>query len=447
MKDKNEVFERMPVAKAYFKFALPVVFSMVISLVYNMVDTYFIAKTGNTNLVAGVAIGAPVFTLMIAVGDIFGLGGSSVISRLFGQQKDEDGKRLSVFCFYAALITGIVVTVVMLLCRTPILTFLGAKKDTFAYAKDYYTWIVLGAPFIIVSFTPANQLRTEGFSTASMIGSVIGAVVNIALDPIFISVLGYGAAGAAMATVIGNICTDLYYVWFLLKRSQRLSIHLKLLSISGRELRNILAIGIPASITNIAQSFCVLVTNRYLVPYGTDKVAAMGIAMKVSMIAVLMMIGFAFGVQPLIGYNYGAKNMVRLRQTLRFSYIFECTFSLGMTVILWLAAPMLIRLFMNDAAVVSIGTPMLRRLILGLACYAFTLVTTCTFQASGKALGAFILSISGQGIIYALAMAVLSRFLGYAGIISTQPVSDVITSVLAVVLFFTSFYKEIRRKK
>lgn len=307
MEQKNALFEQMPVRKAFFKLALPVVLSMVVSLVYNMVDTYFIAKTGNAHLVAGVALGSPVFTLMIAVGDIFGLGGSSFISRLFGQKRDQDGKRLSVFCFYGALFTGVGITALLLLLRTPLLTMLGAQADTVQYARDYYTWIAVGAPFIILSFTPCNQLRTEGFANASMIGSVLGAVVNIVLDPVLIFGCKLGAAGAAIATVIGYVFTDLYYVWFLIRRSRHLSVNIRLLRVSRREVGQVFAIGIPASITNIAQSFCVLITNRFLVPYGTDKVAAMGIALKVSMIAVLILIGFAFGVQPLIGYNYSTE--------------------------------------------------------------------------------------------------------------------------------------------
>lgn len=181
---ENELFEKAPVPKAYFTLALPVVFSMVVSLVYNMVDTYFIAQTGNTNLVAGVSLSAPVFTLMIALGDIFGLGGSSVISRLFGEKKDEDGKRLSVFCFYAAILCGIVVTIVMMMLREPILYVLGADQDTISYASGYFTYIVLGAPFIILSFTPSNLLRTEGFATAAMTGNILGAIVNMILDPV-----------------------------------------------------------------------------------------------------------------------------------------------------------------------------------------------------------------------------------------------------------------------
>ena len=200
---------------------------MIISLVYNMVDTYFIAQTGNTNLIAGVSLGAPIFTFMIAIGDIFGLGGSSVISRLFGEKRDDDGKRLSAFCFYASLFFGIFITIIMMLFKNPILNLLGADSETYYHASQYYTYIVLGAPAIILYFTPTNLLRTEGFATASMKGSILGSVVNIILDPIFIQVLGMGAKGAAIATVIGNVCADAYYIWFLLRKSKRLSVNFK----------------------------------------------------------------------------------------------------------------------------------------------------------------------------------------------------------------------------
>ena len=211
---------------------------------------------------------------------------------------------------------------------TPILYLLGADTETFAYASQYFTVIVLGAPFIIVSYTPANLLRTEGFATASMTGTILGAIVNMILDPLFISVLKLGAAGAAIATVIGNIGADLFFLWFLLARSKRLSIKLAKFHIQSDEIRQIFAIGIPASITNLMQSFGMALTNRFLLPYGNDKVAAMGIVMKINLIAVLIMVGFAFGAQPLIGYNYGAKNHSRLKEILRFCYAFECGIAL-----------------------------------------------------------------------------------------------------------------------
>lgn len=440
---EKEWFEKAPVHKAYFKFSLPVVCGMMISLVYNMVDTWFIARTGNTDLVAGVALGAPVFILMVALGDMFGLGGASLISRLFGQQKDDEGRKISIFCFYAAIITGVIVAALMLLFRQPILHLLGAGQDTMEYASGYYTYIVMGAPLIILSFTPNNQLRTEGFSTQSMLGGVIGSVVNIVLDPVFIFGFGWGAAGAAAATVIGYICTDIYYLWILLRRTKKLSADIREFRIVPSELLQILAIGIPACITNLMQSFGMTMLNRFLLPYGNDKVAAMGIVTKTNLIANFVIIGFAFGAQPLIGYNYGAGNRDRMKKILRFCYSFECCIAVAISGIMSLAAPYLLRMFIADEYIADIGTPMLRMQQTGIVFMAIVLVTTVTFQAAGKAWGAFLLSVSRQGVIFAAVIFAASRMFGYTGVLMSQPVADLFTALLAIVLFAKSVYKEL----
>lgn len=440
---EKEWFEKAPVHKAYFKFSLPVVCGMMISLVYNMVDTWFIARTGNTDLVAGVALGAPVFILMVALGDMFGLGGASLISRLFGQQKDDEGRKISIFCFYAAIITGVIVAALMLLFRQPILHLLGAGQDTMEYASGYYTYIVMGAPLIILSFTPNNQLRTEGFSTQSMLGGVIGSVVNIVLDPVFIFGFGWGAAGAAAATVIGYICTDIYYLWILLRRTKKLSADIREFRVVPSELLQILAIGIPACITNLMQSFGMTMLNRFLLPYGNDKVAAMGIVTKTNLIANFVIIGFAFGAQPLIGYNYGAGNRDRMKKILRFCYSFECCIAVAISGIMSLAAPYLLRMFIADEYIADIGTPMLRMQQTGIVFMAIVLVTTVTFQAAGKAWGAFLLSVSRQGVIFAAVIFAASRMFGYTGVLMSQPVADLFTALLAIVLFARSVYREL----
>ena len=218
---QEEIFEKYPIPKAYFKLALPVVFSMVISLVYNMVDTYFIAGTGNTDLVAGVALGSPIFTLMIALGDIFGLGGSFFYFQAFlGEKRYEDAKRISVFSFYGAIVSGVAVAAVLMIFRSLVLGLLGASEATWEYASQYYTCIALGAPFIIVALTPSNQLRTEGFATASMVGSVLGAVVNIILDPIMIFVLGLGCGRRSYSDRDRKCLYRYFFVWFLIKRAK-----------------------------------------------------------------------------------------------------------------------------------------------------------------------------------------------------------------------------------
>lgn len=432
---ENELFERAPVPRAYFKMALPVVFSMVVSLIYNMVDTFFIARTQNASLVAGVSLCAPVFTLMIALGDIFGLGGSSAISRLFGQKKDEDGRRLSGFCFYAAILCGIVVAAVMMAFQTPILHLLGAGDETMEYASDYYRYLVLGSPFIIVSLTPSNLIRTEGLAVESMTATIAGSVANIVLDPIFIFGLNMGAGGAAIATVLGNVVTDVLLVWFVKHKSRKLTVSCRNIRVTRRELASVLAIGIPASVTNIMQSFGTALLNRSLVQYGSERVAAMGIALKINMIVALVMVGFAFGAQPLLGYNYGARNRQRLNAVIRFDLLVEILFSAVTAALLALFAPQIIRIFMQDSEIISAGSLMLRCLLVSTPLVGVVLVFTTLFQAEGRALPALILSVSRQGVLFALCLAVLSALAGYHGVICAQAASDVLTAAIAAGLY------------
>ena len=431
---QNELFESAFVPKAYMKLALPVVLSMMVSLVYNMVDTYFIALTGKQELVAGVSLAAPIFTLMIAFGDIFGLGGSSLISRLFGEKREEEAKRASAFCLWAAIGFGIFVTIVLLVFRTPILKLLGTDAATFEYAGEYYTWIAVGAASIILGLVPSNILRTEGLAMQAMAGSILGSIVNIILDPVFIFGLGQGAAGAAMATVIGNVIADVYYIYVMNKKAKRLSVSLKEIKIPGTMIRDILVIVIPASITNLMQSIMIMITNHYLIAYGTDKVAAMGIALKANMISAFILVGFAFGGQPLVGYNYGARNKKRLKEILRFAYLFEAGLALVFTISISVFAPAIIKIFMNQSDIITNGAMMLRFQQLGMVFMAVTLVSTCVCQSVGSAAGAFALSISRQGVLYAISLMVLNAIFGYTGIIATQACADVLTAVIALAI-------------
>ncbi|MDO4491753.1 MAG: MATE family efflux transporter [Lachnospiraceae bacterium] len=445
---ENALFEKVPVPKAYMTLALPVVFSMMVTLIYNMVDTWFIALTGVTELVAGTSLVVPIFTMMIAFGDIFGLGGASLISRLFGEKRDAEAKQTCAFCFWAAIAFGLAVTFMLLLFRTPILTVLGADASTMQHSSGYYTWIAVGAAAIILGLVPSNLLRTEGLAKQAMFGSILGSVANIILDPIFIFVLGQGAAGAAMATVLGNILADCYYAYAVVKYSRRLSISLGDIRLNGHlpgigMIRSILVIGIPASITNLMQSFMIMMTNKYLLPYGTDKIAAMGIAMKVNMITMLILVGFAFGGQPLIGYNYGARNQKRLKEILRFAYIFMAGAAVVLSAVMCLFAPAIIGFFMQDVSIIEHGALMLRFQQMGMLFMAVTLVSTCVCQSVGNALGAFALSISRQGVIYILVLAAMSTLAGYQGVLVSQAIADLLTAAMALVII-RGFMKKIK---
>ena len=432
--NRNALFETTPVPKAFLTLALPVVMSKIISMIYNMVDIYFIGRTGNANLVAGVSICAPVFLLMVSLGDLFGLGGSSVMSRLFGQKKDEDGKRVSSFTFYSAIATGVLITVIMLIFQTPILHMLGAEGEVLSYAAEYYIWIALGAPFVILTLIPTNQLRTEGLANIAMIGSIVGSVVNMVLDPVFIFGLGMGAGGAAIATVLGNIVTDIIFVVCIRKKSQKLTVDIKMAKVDLAIVGAVFAIGLPSSLNNLMNSFGTALLNRGLASYGADKVAAMGIASKVNMMVAMIMIAFAFGAQALIGYNYGAGNRARLREILKFDLLVQMLIAIAGGALLMIFAPSMIRLFMNDAVIVEAGTLILRRMLLGLPFTGIFLVCSTLFMSAGKSLPTLIMSLSRQGIVFAAVLFILSRTLGYTGVITAQPVADMLSALLAVAL-------------
>lgn len=431
----QDLFEHTSIKKAYFTLSLPVVLSSVVNLVYNLVDTFFVSQTQNPNLVAGVSQGAPLFTMLIAIGDIFGLGGSSVISRLFGEHKYDQGRHVSAYCFYAPMVVGVLVTILMFIFQTPFLHLLGASSSTWEFARQYYLVIAIGAPAIIFYFSPVNILRTEGLAFQSMEASIIGTVVNILLNPFFIFTCGFGAAGSALATVIANILSDILMIYFLLRKSTHLSTSIHEVKISPHLQTEIYAIGIPASITNLMATFAVALSNDFLIKYGSATVAAMGISLKISMVANMIFVGFAFGAQPLIGYTYGAKDFKRFYQAFKLELTVVCGIALCATIVMFAAAPLIIRGFMHDPIVIREGTTMIRWLVSSSALAGAILSLTTIFQSMGKPLPAFILSFCRQGFIFALSMVILSHLFGYQGILAAQAVSDLLTALLAIALF------------
>ena len=439
MEERLRAGESIP--RIYFSLALPNVLSMVVTIFYNMADTYFIAQTQNADLVAGVSLCAPLFTLLMAFGNIFGQGGCSLVSRLLGQKSEGGVRSVSAFCFYAAALTGVASGAVMLLLREPILALLGADASSVTFASDYYIWLATGAPFVVINFVHSNLLRAAGLPTKSMTGSILGAVVNIVLDPILISVCGLGAAGAAIATVIGYVCTVTYFLIVIVRRCPQFS--LRPSGVPPRFAGQIFGIGIPAALTNLTQSLSVILVNQALLPYGNDKIAAMGIVMKVSMVAVLVMVAFSFGGQPLVGYLYGAGEMARLRELLRFCLRFVCGLSAALGAVLIAGAPVFMGLFLKDAAIIQDGTLMLRLQVAGLAFGAAAQVLMIFFQATGKVGAAFFLSISRQGVLFVAVLAVMVPLFHYTGIIAAQLAADVLNVGVAVLLYRFSLRREL----
>ena len=439
--DEKCIFDTNRLIPTYFKLALPVVFSMVVTLVYNLADTYFIAKTNDAMLVAGVSLCAPLFTILMAFGNIFGQGGSSLISRLLGGRDQEGVSRVSAFCFYFAILTGVFLAVPLLLLRRPVLGLLGASADTYEHAEAYYLVIVAGAPLVILSFIHSNLMRSEGMAALSMTGTVAGSLLNMILDPIFISFLGWGAAGAAVATVLGYVLTDALCLYFVRKKSAVLSVDVRKAHVDSSELTQILSVGFTAALTNIASSVCVIFMNQYLLPLenGDEKIAALGIVLKVTMVVQLILVGFSFGGVPLFGFLYGAKEKEKLNRLLRFCTLFLCGLALAESLAVFLLATPLMRVFMDNASIISNGAVMLRWQIAGMVFCAVVLLYTCLFQASGQALNALMMSLSRQGLLFVLVFLAATAAAGYEGFLASQLIADFLSAALAIVLFKKAF--------
>lgn len=431
----EQLFEHESIPKVYMQLALPVVLGMVASMVYNLADTFFVAKTGNANLVAGIALGTPLFSFMLAVGDIFGLGGSAIISQLLGKKQHLDSAHLSSFCFYAAIAFSLLLTVLMLVFERSLLKLLGVTAATYPYAAGFYRMMALGSVFIIVSLVPGNIIRTEGLAAKSMVATLAGTFLTILLDPLFLFVFHWGAAGVGLANVIGYALNTSLLVYFMVKDCQILTLSPHQWQVTASAVRAVLKIGIPASLTNFMQSFGVMLLNNYLARYGTVAVAAMGIVLKIYMVVMLIMVGFAFGAQPLIGYNYGAKNKARFHAILRFDFLIEVIYASGCALLLMVFSPQLVALFMNQAPIVALGTKMLRWLLITAPFVGAILVFTTVFQSLGKATGALIMAISRQGIIFAIVIVLLAWLFGLQGVILAQPVADMVTFLIGFGLY------------
>ena len=403
----EELFVKAPVKKVYFQLALPVVLGMLTTMIYSLADTMFVAKTGDPNLVAGITIGAPLFTFLLAVADIFGLGGSSVISRLFGEKNYTLSRRVSSFSIYWGILTSIVLTVLLLWFEKPILLILGAKATTYQDAAAFYRVLAVGAFAVVFSVIPQNLIRTEGLAFQAMLASMIGTILAIILDPIFLFGLKMGALGVGIANVTGYLVTDLILVYFIWQRAQYVSLDPRLARLDGQTVKEVIAIGIPSSITNFAQTFGMALLNSSLAVYGAQQVAAMGITQKIYGVVILVIVGFTFGAQPLIGYNYGAKNWSRLKEILHFDMLVQIVYAILVGGVLIIAAHPVTGLFMNKPEIVTAGAYMLRATLLTTPLVGLILVYTTVFQSIGNAWAAFAMAVSRQGIIYFIALEIL----------------------------------------
>ena len=433
--DEHELMGKLKVSKAVAKMAVPSVISSIVTVVYNMADTFFVGQTGDPLQVAAVSLTNPIFILMMAFANMFGMGGSAVLSMALGAKDERRAKNASSFVTYASLIVGVVFALILIVFMDPILALFGANAETYEFAGGYTFHIAYGAPFIIWSAAASFIVRAEGASREAMIGSMIGTIANIVLDPIFISVLGQGTAGAAIATTIGNVLASGYYLWYFLRKSRMLSISWRYFTVRGGILTKICSSGLPTAIFSALMSVSTIVLNQLLVVYGNDPVAAIGIVFKANMFITFLQMGLANGVQPLLGYNYGAGNMERFREVE--SYTKKCCLAAGViaTVLYFVFREEIISLFISDSDVIAYGVQMLIAYMLSGPVIGILFVNMNCMQSVGHAFPATVLSVLRQGILLIPLLYLLRALFGLNGVILGQSVTDYIAVILSIFMW------------
>ena len=412
--------------------AIPSVISSLVTVIYNMADTFFVGRTGDALQVAAVSLTNPIFILLMAFANMFGMGGSAVASVALGKKDEKRVKNVTAFVFYGSVIVGLVCMAALLLFMRPILTLFGANAETYEFAKGYTLHISYGAPFIIWSAASSFILRVEGASKEAMIGNMIGTIANIVLDPIFISTFGMGAAGAAIATTIGNVLACLYYLWYFLKKSRLFSIHFRYFTCRNGILVKICTIGLPTAIFSGLMSVSTIILNQILVAYGNAPVAAIGIVFKANMFITFLQMGLANGVQPLFGYNYGSGDKERFQAVERFTKICCVIVGVASVILYYIGKDPIIRIFIDDNEVVAYGVQMLIGYMLSGPVIGILFTNMNCMQSVGHAFPATVLSVLRQGILLIPLLYLLNALFGLNGVIYGQSITDYIAVLLSI---------------
>lgn len=447
MQDKTtEIFRDAPVPRAVISNVVPSIISMIMVLVYNLADTFFIGQTKDAYMVAAVSVATPVFLIFMAVGMLFGIGGTSLISRMLGEGKSQKAKNTSAFCFWTGLTIGVIAMIMIWIFVKPICQMVGASEETTGYASQYLNIVAVGIPFLIVSNSFSNIIRSEGAAKTAMAGMVIGNLINIVLDPLMILAFGWNVAGAAIATVIGNVFSAVFYVCHVLSKKSLLSVSWKDYQAANGIATGVMAIGIPASLNSILMSVSNIIINNVMAVYGDMAVAGLGVAMKVNMIVVMLLIGLGTGIQPLLGYCFGAGNRKRYLAVLRFSICLAFALSAVMTVVCYCGAGPLVSAFLEDPDAYEYGISFARIYIYSGPVMGILFVFINAIQSTGAAIPSLILSVSRQGLLYIPILLTFRQIFDSARMLAAaQPVTDYLAATLAVILFIMTYKKYFRK--
>ena len=441
---KTLLFEETPIPKTVMTLAVPTILSSLVMVLYNLADTYFVGMIDDPIQNAAVTLAGPVLLAFNAINNLFGVGSSSMMSRAMGRKDLDTVYRSSAFGFYCSLLCGILFSVLFTAFKQPLLTILGAEQETIEATSAYLKWTVTyGAAPAILNVVIAYMIRAEGATLHASIGTMSGCILNMILDPIFILPWGLdmGAEGAGLATFLSNCMACLYFfvLLFLKRKNTYVCVRPSMFRPSKAIVLGVFAVGIPASVQNLLNVTGTTVLNNFTAGFGSDAVAAMGIAQKINMVPLYIAMGFSQGIMPVISYNYASGNIPRMKETLLFTAKISLTFMAVVTIGFYVGAESLIQLFMDNEVIIEYGGSFMKGLCIALPFLCIDFLAVGVFQACGMGGKAFIFALMRKIVLEIPAMFALNAIFPLYGLAYAQPVAEFTLAIAAVAVLVRMF--------
>ncbi len=451
-KTKTHLFENKPIPAAVASLALPTVMSSLVMILYNLADTYFIGMLDDPVQNAAVTLSAPVLLAFNAVNNLFGVGGSSMMSRALGKKDYRTVRESSAFSFYGALMCSIMFSLLFLFFGKKILMILGADSETLDATMTYIKWtVVFGAVPAILQTTMAYIIRSEGYSALASIGTISGCLLNIILDPIFALPFGLGmeVEGVALATFISNCLSCTYFlvlVIFVLRKKTSISISPKDFHIRKPVVSGIFTVGISACVQNLLNVTGVTILTNSVSAFGTTAIAAMGIVQKITQVPIYIFLGVSQGVAPLIAYNYASKNYKRMRNTVTFTGTLITSLATAAVIVLFLGGEGIITLFMKNEEVVICGAGLIKGFCAALPFLCLDFLAVGVFQSLGNGKNAMIFAVTRKIILEIPALIILNKLFPLYGLSWAQFCSELVLAIVAVIIM-RNIFKKLEKEK
>ncbi|NDL66447.1 MATE family efflux transporter [Anaerotalea alkaliphila] len=427
-----------PVSKLLLQFSIPAIVGMVIMALYNVVDRIFIGNSPDIGAIGigAIALGMPIMTFMMALGMLIGIGGGALASIRLGEGNPKESEHILGNSATAIVLLTAAAAVLFLLFLDPLLRMFGASDEILPYSKDYLRIILAGSVFGSLTMAMNNFIRVDGRPKTAMLTMALGAGINIVLDPLFIFVFRWGIQGAALATILSQMASTVWVLHYFLGGESRLKLRRRNLPLAPPLVLKVMSIGLPSFLMQFANTFVIILINARLSLYGGDlAIAAMGIVTSMQMLMIMPILGINQGAQPLIGFNYGAGKLDRVKETLRLAIAAATIFSVVGFVIIQSMPGLLIRMFNDDPVLLVLGKDALRFFFLAMPVIGFQIIAASYFQAVGKTRTATFLSLSRQVIILIPAILLLSNLFGLYGVFYAPPLSDFLAALISAVFF------------